>query len=118
VLSPVSLTPLLVAAMMFIPLSVYLHRLAPAVRAILLMLIAAVVYAFAVGFLRVQFAALYGLAEVLAPLGLFGFVLMVGPNTRIKDRWIRSFAWAAILASVYGWYQVPNDPSLGWVLAG
>jgi len=41
-------TPLLVAATMFIPLSVHLHRLAPASRAILLMLIAAVAYAFAV----------------------------------------------------------------------
>jgi len=30
---------------------------------------------------------------------------MTGPDARIKDRWIRSFAWAAILASIYGWYQ-------------
>ena len=38
----------------------------------------AIGYAFIVGFVRIQFAAVYSLAEVLAPIAVFGYILSLG----------------------------------------
>jgi len=53
----------------------------------------------------VKMAAVYAVAENLAPLGLFVYVLILKPDPQLKDRWILCFSWAAILVSAYGWYQ-------------
>ena len=39
-----------------------------------------------------------------------GYVVVRNPSLPIRDRWIRSFSWAAILASAYGWYQYLTIP--------
>ena len=109
-LSPISLAPLLVAAAMLLAALMRMDRLSSQVRVVLLGLGAAAAYAFVIGFLNVRFAAVYALAEGLAPLGMFGFVLVSQPETHVKDRWLRSFAWAAILTSAYGWYQYLTIP--------
>jgi hypothetical protein len=109
-LSPISLAPLLVAAAMLLVALIRMDRLPGKVRMILWGLGAAAVYAFAIGFVNVRFAAVYALAEGLAPLGMFAFVLVVQPENGVKDRWIRSFSWAAILVSAYGWYQYLTIP--------
>ena len=109
-LSPISLTPLMVAAAMLIPSLTNFNRFPPWSRAVLGFLILAIGYAFVIGFFSVQLAAIYALAEVMAPFGLFSFVLLTQPVTRVKDRWVRSFAWAAILASAYGWFQYLTIP--------
>jgi hypothetical protein len=109
-LSPISLTPLMVAAAMLIPSLTNFNRFPPWSRAVLSFLILAIGYAFVIGFFSVQLAAIYALAEVMAPFGLFSFVLLTQPVTRVKDRWVRSFAWAAILASAYGWFQYLTIP--------
>jgi hypothetical protein len=109
-LSPISLTPLLVAGVMLIPAILRLHQLTLAARIVFLGTLLAMLYAFAVGFLNSAYAAFYSLAESLAPLGLFAFVCLTRPAVPVRDRWVRSFAWAAILTSAYGWYQYLNVP--------
>ncbi|RFC48156.1 MAG: O-Antigen ligase [Verrucomicrobia bacterium] len=109
-LNPISLTPLIVAGSMLLPVVLHWPRIPGAGRAVVGMLMLAMIYAFAVGFLRIQFAAVYALAESLAPLALFAFVFVLRPTEQIKDRWIRSFAWASILTSAYGWYQYLTIP--------
>jgi putative inorganic carbon (HCO3(-)) transporter len=42
---------------------------------------------------------------VLAPLFLMLYAILLNPSMEVRDRWIRSFAWGAILVSAYGWYQ-------------
>lgn len=109
-LNPVSLTPLVVSGCMILPVILHLPRVAPKGRVILACLTAAMVYAFFIGFFRVGYGAVYALGEALAPISLFAFVMLRRPPTEVKDRWIRSFAWAAILTSAYGWYQYLNIP--------
>ena len=65
---------------------------------------------FIIGFFRIQFAAVYALAEVLAPIAVFGYILTLSPTQNTKDRWLRSSAWCAIGAAAYGWYQYFTIP--------
>lgn len=109
-LNPISLTPLIVAGAMLIPVTFHAGRFPPRIGMVLWLLAAAILYSFAIGFVRVKLAALYALAECLSPLAMFAFVLLLRPDTKIKDRWVRSFAWAAILTSIYGWYQYLTIP--------
>ena len=108
--SPVSLTPLLVTGLMMIPFVMRYNTLPKSTKTILTCLFVAIGYAFLVGFARIQFAAVYSLAEVMAPIAMFGYILTLSPSQDTKDRWLRTSAWCAILASAYGWYQYMTIP--------
>jgi putative inorganic carbon (HCO3(-)) transporter len=118
-LSPVSLTPLVVTGLMLIPLLANFGTLSKPLKTIFTCLFVAIGYAFVIGFVRIQFAAVYSLAEVLAPVAAFGYIVCLGPSQNAKDRWLRTSAWCAILASAYGWYQYFTVPAWDafWVRA-
>jgi putative inorganic carbon (HCO3(-)) transporter len=109
-LSPVSLTPLIVTGVMLLPFLQRFGTLPKTHRTIFYCLFTAIGYAFIIGFFRIQFAAVYSLGEVLAPIALFGYILTLAPNANTKDRWLRTSAWCAILAAAYGWYQYFTIP--------
>lgn len=109
-LSPISLTPLIVAGAMAIPLVGEFGRLPRWASRVFLCLGAAMGYAFAVGFLQQGLGAVYALGEVIAPVALAGYVLVRNPDHGTRDRWVRSFSWAAVLVSAYGWYQYLTIP--------
>ncbi len=104
-LSPISLTPLLVTGALLIPVILNIQKLPRRAAPVFYCTFLGVIYAFMVGFFRVKIAAIYALAEALAPLALFAYVLLLRPTTEVKNRWMRSFTWAALLASAYGVYQ-------------
>ena len=108
--SPVSLTPLLVTGLMLIPFLQGFGTLPKVHKTIFYCLFVAIGYAFIVGFFRIQFAAVYALAEVLSPIAVFGYILTLSPTQNTKDRWLRTSAWCAIMASGYGWYQYFTIP--------
>ena len=109
-LSPVSLTPLAITMLMLLPFLGRFHALPKSHKTILTCFLVAMGYGFAIGFVRVQFAAIYALAEVLAPIAMFGYILTLGADQDTKDRWLRTSAWCAIIASAYGWYQYFTIP--------
>ena len=109
-LSPVSLTPLLVAGAMAIPLLSEFGRMPRWASKVFLCFGAAMAYAFAVGFLQQGLGAVYALGEVIAPVALAGYVLIRNPDPDTRDRWVRSFSWAAVTVSAYGWYQYLTIP--------
>jgi len=109
-LSPISLTPLAVTAIMMVPFIARYGTLTKSLKTIFTCLFVAIGFAFIVGFARIQFAAVYSLAEVLAPIALFGYIVTVAPSANAKDRWLRTSAWCAILAAAYGWYQYLTVP--------
>ena len=117
--SPVSLAPLLVTCLMMLPLLPQIGGLPKSLRTILFCLFGAIGYGFMIGFVRIGFAALYSLAEVLAPIALFGYILVLGSDQNARDRWLRTAAWCAIGASAYGWYQYLTIPAWDafWVTA-
>ena len=109
-LSPISLTPLIVSGAMAVPLVLGFKRLPGSAKRIFLCLAGAMGYAFAIGFLNQGFGAVYAFGEVLAPVAMAGYVVSFNAPVSLRDRWIRSFSWAAILASAYGWYQYLTIP--------
>jgi putative inorganic carbon (hco3(-)) transporter len=108
--SPVSLTPLLVTGLMLIPFLPRFGTLPKSLRTIFTCLFVAIGYAFIIGFLRIQFGAVFALGEVLAPIAVFGYIVSLSPTSNTKDRWLRTSAWCAIGASAYGWYQYFTIP--------
>ena len=118
-LSPVSLAPLVITGLMLLPLLQRIGVLPKSSRTILYCLFGAIGYGFIIGFVRVKFAAMYSLGEVLAPIAVFGYILVLGANQATKDRWLRTAAWCAIGASAYGWYQYLTIPPWDafWVTA-
>ncbi len=109
-LSPISLTPLIVSGAMALPLALGFKRLPSSAKTIFLCFAGAMGYAFAVGFFNQGFAAIYAFGEVLAPVAMAGYVVSLNAAASVRDRWIRSFSWAAVLASAYGWYQYLTIP--------
>jgi hypothetical protein len=109
-LSPISLTPLILAAVMAFRCVTDWRRLPLSARQMFWYLLGAVAYAFAIGFLHVRFGSVYALGEVLGPLALAGYVMILNPSLQVRDRWVRSFSWGAIFASAYGWYQYLTIP--------
>jgi len=108
--SPISLTPLIVTGLMLLPFIIRYNVLTKPLKTIIACLFVAIGYAFLVGFARIQFAAVYALAEVIAPVAMFGYILTLSPSQDTKDRWLQTSAWCAIIASAYGWYQYLTIP--------
>ncbi len=109
-LSPISLTPLIVACAMAVPLVLGFKKLPGSAKRVFLCLAAAMGYALAVGLFNQGLGAIYAFGEVLAPVATAGYAVSLNPPAPVRDRWIRSFSWAAILASAYGWYQYLTIP--------
>ena len=79
-LSPISLTPLLVTALMMLPFLASYNRLTRPLKVIFGCLFVALISAFFVGFARIQFAAVYAAAEALAPIAMFGYIVTSSPT--------------------------------------
>jgi putative inorganic carbon (hco3(-)) transporter len=108
--SPVSLTPLIITGFMLLPFLQRFGTLPKVHKTIFYCLFVATGYAFIIGFFRIQLAAVYSLAEVLAPIGMFGYIVTSDLSANTKDRWLRTSAWCAIVASAYAWYQYFTIP--------
>jgi putative inorganic carbon (HCO3(-)) transporter len=118
-LSPISLTPLVIALLMgwvIVTHRKFLPRYAQVIGGLFL---TAYALAGAIGFFKTQLAVLYALAEVLAPLFLMLYAILLNPKMEVRDRWIRAFSWGAVLVSAYGWYQYVTIPPWDkfWLLA-
>ena len=109
-LSPISLTPLIVSGAMAVPFVLGFKKIPGSAKRVFLCLGGAILYALAIGFFNQGLAAIYAFGEVLAPMAMAGYVVSLNAPASIRDRWIRSFSWAAILASAYGWYQYLTIP--------
>jgi putative inorganic carbon (hco3(-)) transporter len=109
-LSPVSLTPLLVTALMILPFLASYNTLTKPLKVIFGCLFVAMGFAFIVGFARIQFAAIYAAAEAVAPIAMFGYIVTTSPSAETKDRWMCTSGWCAVVACVYGWYQYMTIP--------
>ncbi len=103
--SPISLTPLVVAGVVFLIVVRNFGLLPPHVQRIFKFFAAALACGLAVGLVRNQLAAVYALAEYVTPLSLMACAALARGQEQILDRWVRSVGWAAVGVSLYGWYQ-------------
>lgn len=108
--SPISLTPLVISGFVFLMVIQNYHTLPAYLKRIFHFFAAALAMGFAVGLVFNQFAAVYALAEYVAPLSILGCAAIANGNERILDRWVKSVGWAAVTVSLYGWYQYYTIP--------
>jgi len=108
--SPISLTPLVISGLVFLLFFPALGTLPQYLRKIFILLATALALGLMVGLVRNQLAAVYALAEYLAPIAIMGCAAMAKGNEVILDRWIKTIGWSAVVASLYGWYQYYTIP--------
>lgn len=108
--STISLTPLIVAGLMIIPVASGFGRLRGDCRRPFQLLAGALVVGFCIGLVRNRFAAVYSLGEWLAGVSAMGFAATQLVNQRIADRWIRTAGWCGVAVAAYGWWQYYTIP--------
>ena len=109
-LSPISLTPLVVSGLVFLMVVQNYRKFPPSFQKIMRLFAWALAIAFAVGLVRNKLAAVYALAEYVAPISIMCVAALAGGNEKILDRWVKSIGWAAVFACIYGWYQYYTIP--------
>lgn len=109
-LSLISLTPLVVSALLLVPSFSRFHLLTPHVRKIAVLIMVTLAHGLAVGILNAGVGAVYSLGEWLAGFGAFLFTATAPVGIRTADRWIKSSGYAALLVAIYGWYQYLTIP--------
>lgn len=118
-LSTISLTPLVVSAVLLIPAFSRFGLLTPRTRTVATLIMVALAHGFVIGFLSVGFGAVYALGEWMAGFGAFLYAATTAMSNRTADRWIRSCGYAALVVALYGWYQYYTIPEWDafWVIA-
>ncbi len=108
--SPISLTPLVISGFVFLMVIRHYPSLPGFLQRIIRIFAFAMAVGFVVGLVRNQLAAVYALAEYVAPLSVMGCAAIAKGNEKILDRWVKSVGWAAVAVSLYGWYQYYTIP--------
>ncbi|GAB2671533.1 O-antigen ligase family protein [Paenibacillus thermoaerophilus] len=104
--SPLSILPLLTTLTLLLPIAYNRFRLPRTLWLPGAMLGAALIYAFAIGYLRNgAMASLFDLANYLVPLLLICYAGARNPSGEERELWIISFVYIAIAASLYGIFQ-------------
>lgn len=117
--SPISLTPLVISGFVFLMVLQNYQGLPGYLQRIFKFFTAALAIGFLWGLISNGFAAVYALAEYVAPLSILGCAAIANGNERVLDRWVKSVGWAAVVVSLYGWYQYYTIPAWDafWVRA-
>jgi len=109
-LSPISLTPLIVAAFLLLPSVIDWKELPRKSRGPFYVFAAALAIGFVVGVVRNRFAAVYSLAEWMSSMAAMAFAATNCASEKTADRWIKTAGWAALFVAGYGiiqYYTIP-----------
>jgi hypothetical protein len=118
-LSSISLTPLVVSAVLLAPAMSRFGQLTPNSRNVATLIMVALGHGFVIGFVNAGVGAFYSLGEWMAGFGAFLYAATAPINSPTADRWMRSCGYAALIVAVYGWYQYYTIPEWDafWVTA-
>lgn len=110
-LSTISLTPLIVSALLLLPALGRFNKLTPRSRNVAMLIMVALGHGLAIGLMNAGIGAIYSLGEWLAGFGAFLFAATAPVTQRTADRWLKSSGYAAVLVAIYGWYQYLTIPA-------
>jgi putative inorganic carbon (hco3(-)) transporter len=108
--SPIVLLPLIATGLLLLPFSTRFRFLHSTPKQIFILFALAIGYGTVVGFARNGAAAVYAASEYLSPIAIMGFTATAPVDDWTADRWIKSAAWLALAACLYGWYQYLTIP--------
>lgn len=103
--SLISLIPYCVSLIMLIPIIQNIRRLDRRVGLLLKILGAALIYGFAVGFLKYGFSSVFDLLNYVVPFLVPAYVSVSRFDRDVRDQWLRSFGYLAVIVAAYGIYQ-------------
>lgn len=103
--SMIMLTPYCVSLILLIPILKHFKQMDSRVRLILKIIGAALIYGFLLGFLKYGLSSVYELLSLLVPFLVFVYVHISKFDRTVWDRWLRSYAFLAVLVGAYGIYQ-------------
>ena len=118
-LSSISLTPLVVSAVLLVPAMSRFGQLTPNSRNVATLIMVALGHGLVIGFVNSGIGAFYSLGEWMAGFGAFLYAATSPLTAQTADRWMRSCGYAALIVAVYGWYQYFTIPEWDayWVTA-
>lgn len=118
-LSTISLTPLVVSAILLVPALGRFNQLNANSRNLATLIMLALGHGLVIGFVNAGFGAFYSLGEWMAGFGAFLYAATAPINTQTADRWMRSCGYSALIVALYGWYQYYTIPEWDafWVTA-
>lgn len=117
--STISLTPLVVSALLLAPALSRFHQLTPRCRTIAYLIMIALAHGLVVGVMNAGVGAVYSLGEWMAGFAAFLYAATAPVSSATADRWMKSSGYAALIVAVYGWFQYLTIPPWDafWVTA-
>ncbi|MBP1891975.1 hypothetical protein J2Z18_001047 [Paenibacillus lactis] len=103
--SLISLIPYCVSLTMLIPIIKNMKQLDRKVGILLKILGAALIYGFGVGFLKYGFSSVFDLLNYVVPFLVLAYVSVSRFGRDVRDQWLRSFGYLAVIVAAYGIYQ-------------
>jgi putative inorganic carbon (hco3(-)) transporter len=115
--SLISITPILMLGLIFMGFVWNFGALGRRPKQIFILLLGAIGYGMCVGIAKNGAACIFQGSEYLATIGMMGYAAVCPADDKTADRWIKTAAFAAVLAALYGWYQyyVIPDWDAFWV---
>lgn len=109
-LSSISLTPLVVSAILLVPAMSRFGQLTASSRNVATLIMVALGHGLVIGFVNAGVGAFYSLGEWMAGFGAFLYAATAPITSQTADRWMRSCGYAALIVALYGWYQYYTIP--------
>ncbi|CAM3323694.1 MULTISPECIES: O-antigen ligase family protein [Paenibacillus] len=103
--SLISLIPYCVSLTMLIPIIKNIKQLDRKVGLLLKIFGAALIYGFGVGFLKYGFSSVFDLLNYIVPFLVLAYVSVSRFDQDVRDQWLRSFGYLAVIVAAYGIYQ-------------
>lgn len=103
--SIISLIPYCVSLTLLLPIIKNIKFIDRRVSMILKILAVALIYGFCIGFLKYRFSSVYDLLNYIVPFLAFVYVSVSNFDRDVRDKWLKSFSFLAVLVAAYGIYQ-------------
>lgn len=108
--SIISLIPYCVSLTLLIPISKNIKLIDRRISLILKIIGVALIYGFCIGFFKYGFSSVYDLLNYIVPFLVLIYVNVSSFDSDVRDKWLRSFSFLAVLVAVYGIYQYLSLP--------
>jgi putative inorganic carbon (hco3(-)) transporter len=103
--SIISLIPYCVSFILLLPVMRNIKQMDSRVSLILKIIGAALIYGFSIGFMKYGLSSVFDLLNYVVPFLAFTYVSVSNFDSDIRDKWLRSFTYLAVIVAVYGIYQ-------------
>ncbi|MBT2764473.1 O-antigen ligase family protein [Paenibacillus sp. ISL-20] len=103
--SIISLIPYCISLIMLIPIIKNIKQLERRIGLLLKIMGVALIYGFGVGFLKYGFSSVFDLLNYVVPFLVLAYVNVCRFDQDVRDKWLRSLGYLAVIVAAYGIYQ-------------